>query len=96
MKCLKSALAQTQASLESILFKAKFWARHEQTPLNQRQRFILNGLLDGKLKSSKWAKMAKCSADTAQRDIRDLMEKGILKQEEGGGRSTNYGLLPLL
>lgn len=98
MKCLRSALLQTQASLESALFKAKFWVRHEQTPMNQRQRHMLNRLLDGfegKLKSSKWAKMAKCSADTAQRDIRDLMEKGILRQEEGGGRSTNYGLIPL-
>ena len=58
---------------------------------------MLNKLFDGfkgKLKSSKWAKIAKCSADTALRDIKDLIEKGILQQEEAGGRSTNYELVP--
>ncbi len=73
--------------------KARFWQIHEHTPLNARQRLIINKLLDGfdgKLKSSKWAKIAKCSADTALRDIKDLMEKGILQQEQAGGRSTNY------
>lgn len=79
-----------------ILKKADFWDKNKETILNSRQRLILNKLLDGfegKLKSSKWAKITKCSADTALRDIKDLIEKGILKQEELGGRSTNYELL---
>ena len=63
--------------------------------MNSRQRLILNKLFDGfdgKLKTSKWAKITKCSADTALRDIKDLIDKGILKQEKSGGRSTNYEL----
>jgi Fic family protein len=62
---------------------------------NERQRFVLNKLfdgVDGKLKSSKWAKIAQCSPDTALRDIKDLIDKGILRQEPQGGRSTNYEL----
>jgi len=73
-----------------------FWDNHNETDFNARQRLMLNKLLDGidgKLKSSKWAKMAKCSADTALRDIKDLIEKGIIEQEESGGRSTNYKLV---
>ena len=68
---------------------------HEHTPINERQRLIINKLFDGfegKLQSSKWAKICKCSQDTAIRDIKDLMEKGILQQEQQGGRSTNYEL----
>jgi Fic family protein len=67
--------------------------------MNERQRFMLNKLLDGfegKLKTSKWAKINKCSADTALRDIKDLIEKGVLKQENEGGRSTNYELVEIL
>lgn len=95
LHCLKNALLETEATLKRILRKAEFWKIHENTPLNERQRLILNKLLDGfegKLKSSKWAKIAKCSPDTALRDIKDLMEKGILRQEQQGGRSTNYEL----
>lgn len=93
--CLKNALLQTESTLQRVLRKAEFWKVHEATPLNERQRLVLNKLFDGfdgKLKSSKWAKIAKCSPDTALRDIKDLMEKGILLQEEAGGRSTNYEL----
>lgn len=96
--CLKNALLETGKTLGNVLHKAEFWKRHEHTPLNERQRLVLNRLLDGfdgKLKSSKWAKIAKCSADTALRDIKDLLEKGILRQEEQGGRSTNYELVPV-
>jgi Fic family protein len=96
LSCLKNALLTTEDSLQSILRKTRFWQIHEQTELNARQRMMLNKILDGlegKLKSSKWAKMAKCSADTALRDIKDLMEKGILQQESAGGRSTNYKLV---
>jgi Fic family protein len=95
LMCLKNALLTTQGSLESILRKHEFWKIHEHTELNDRQRKILNKLFedfDGKLKSSKWAKITKCSPDTALRDIKDLMEKGILRMEEQGGRSTNYEL----
>jgi Fic family protein len=93
--CLKHALRTTETTLKKIFRKSEFWKLHEHTALNERQRFILNKLLDGfdgKLKSSKWAKIAKCSTDTALRDIKDLIEKGILQQEQQGGRSTNYEL----
>ncbi len=96
LHCLKNAMLATEATTRSILRKAEFWKMHEQTPLNQRQRLMLNKLLDGfegKLKTSKWAKIAKCSSDTALRDIRDLMDKGILRQTNERGRSTNYELV---
>jgi Fic family protein len=95
LHCLKNALLETENTLQKIVQKAEFWKTHENTLLNGRQRLILNKLFDGfdgKLKSSKWAKIAKCSPDTALRDIKDLMEKGILQQEQQGGRSTNYEL----
>lgn len=95
LQCLKNALLETETTLRKILRKAEFWKIHENTPINERQRLMLNKLLDGfdgKLKSSKWAKIAKCSPDTALRDIKDLMGKGILQQDQQGGRSTNYEL----
>ncbi|MCK9639265.1 MAG: Fic family protein [Prolixibacteraceae bacterium] len=95
LHCLKNALLETETTLRKILRKADFWKIYESTPINERQRLMLNKLLDGfegKLKSSKWAKIAKCSPDTALRDIKDLMEKGILRQDQQGGRSTNYDL----
>lgn len=70
----------------------KFRKKHKSTNINQRQRLVLNKLLDGfegKLPSSKWAKMEKCSTDRALRDIKDLIEKELLRQERGGGRNTN-------
>lgn len=96
LNCLYRALETTEKTMQKVLQKADFWDKHKDTVLNGRQRLMLNKLLDGfdgKLKSSKWAKIAKCSADTALRDIKDLIEKGILKQEESGGRSTNYELI---
>ncbi|MBT7996044.1 MAG: Fic family protein [Bacteroidetes bacterium] len=95
LQCLKNALLETENTMQRTLRKAEFWKIHENTALNERQRLILNKLLDGfegKLKSSKWAKTAKCSPDTALRDIKGLLEKGILQQEKAGGRSTNYEL----
>lgn len=95
LHCLKNSLLTTEATLHKILRKAEFWRIHENTVLNARQRLVLNKLFhgfDGKLKSSKWAKIAKCSPDTALRDIKDLIDKGILRQEQPGGRSTNYEL----
>ncbi len=96
LNCLYRTLISTEETLKRVLYKAEFWDKHKETILNNRQRLMLNKLLDGfdgKLKTSKWAKIAKCSADTALRDIKDLIIKGILKQEESGGRSTNYELI---
>ena len=96
LNCLKNTLLNTEIVLKTVFRKADFWDKHKHTPLNERQRFIINKLFDnfyGKLTSSKWAKMTKISADTALRDIKDLIEKGILKQDEAGGRSTNYELI---
>lgn len=93
--CLKNSLLATENTLQKLLRKTEFWKVYENGSFNERQRFILNKLFDdfeGKLKSSKWAKIAKCSPDTALRDIKDLMDKGILRQEQQGGRSTNYEL----
>ncbi|MGG9970908.1 Fic family protein [Ferruginibacter sp. SUN002] len=93
--CLDRAIDATTENLSTILQKAKFWDKYASTPLNPRQILMLNKLLDGfngKLNTSKWAKIAKTSQDTALRDIQDLMEKGILIKEEGGGRSTSYKL----
>jgi Fic family protein len=95
LNCLYRALESTDVTLKQVLKKTDFWDRNKDTIFNSRQRLILNKLFDGfegKLKSSKWAKITKCSADTALRDIKDLIEKGILKQEVSGGRSTNYEL----
>lgn len=95
LHCLKSALSETENTLRKILRKAEFWKIYSPPPLNERQRLVLSKLLDGfegKLKSSKWAKIAKSSPDTALRDIKDLIEKGILRREQQGGRSTNYEL----
>jgi Fic family protein len=97
--CLERTLLSTDKILQSVLYKADFWSNHSNTALNERQRLVLNKLLDGfdgKLKSSKWAKIAKCSPDTALRDIKDLIEKGILRQEPQGGRSTSYELVDRL
>jgi Fic family protein len=96
LSCLKNALNASDKILRSVLTKAAFWNKHAKTIINERQKLILNKLLDGdfvgKLQSSKYAKICKCSQDTATRDIKDLIEKGILRQEKGGGRNTNYEL----
>jgi Fic family protein len=94
--CLSRAIDGAQDTLAGVLHKARFWENHQTTPLNARQRQILNRLLDGfdgKMSTSKWAKLAKCSQDTAHRDIMDLIEKRILKKDEGGGRSTSYSII---
>jgi Fic family protein len=96
LKCLNGALKSTDSVLTRVLFKADFWRKHINTPINDRQRKLLNKLMDGfdgKLTSSKWAKIAKCSKDSAVRDINDLIDKGILQKEAAGGRSTNYELI---
>jgi Fic family protein len=80
-----------------VLEKARFWDRFAQASLSARQVKVLNRLLDGfegKLTTSKWAKLAECSQDTAYRDIQDLVEQGALRKDLGGGRSTSYSLAP--
>ncbi len=94
--CLERALLNSEEVLKSVLNKARFWEQYRETTLNDRQRLMLNKLLDGfdgKLTSSKWGKMTKTSPDTALRDIQDLINKGVLRKEAGGGRSTNYELV---
>lgn len=96
LKCLKRAIESSDIALKSILQKAKFWKMNESVVFNTRQRKILNLMLDdfyGKLTSSKWAKICKCSQDTANRDINDLLGKNILKRGELSGRSTYYLLV---
>ena len=93
--CLDRALAATDETLALVMRKAKFWERHAITTLNDRQKLMLNKMLDGiegKLTSSKWAKMVKSSSDTAVRDINDLVQKNVLVKEPAGGRSTSYVL----
>ena len=95
LECLINALNETDNILNKVLFKSSFWKENTKTIFNERQIKILNRLLDGldgKLTSSKWAKMNKCSKDTALRDIQDLINKNILQKEAEGGRSTNYEL----
>lgn len=95
LSCLVNALKSTDTILNRVLFKADFWTRHAKTVTNERQKKLLNKILDGfegKLTSSKWAKIARCSKDTAIRDINDLIKKNILKKEDAGGRSTSYEL----
>ena len=96
LHCLKNAMLSTENTTQKIVRKAEFWKLHEHTPINERQRIILNKLFDdfeGKLQTSKWAKIVKTSTDTALRDIKDLVEKGILKQTDEGGRNANYELV---
>lgn len=96
LKCVDSALNATDIIVQKVLAKARFWDSHTSTSINERQRKMINQLFDGfigKLTSSKWAKMTKCSTDTALRDIQDLMVKNILAKEDAGGRSTSYQLV---
>lgn len=98
LQCLDHALEASSETLAGVLKKARFWEKHATTILNQRQQLMLNKLLDGfegKLNTSKWAKITKTSTDTALRDIQDLMNKKVLMKEAGGGRSTGYGLMDI-
>jgi Fic family protein len=95
LACLRRALTATEQTLAKVLVKARFWERYAPLPFNARQQRLLNQLLDGfegKLTSSKWATIAKCSQDTATRDIQALLDQGILVKEAAGGRSTSYRL----
>jgi len=95
LACYDAALSNTNQTLTKVEQKAIFWENSATFDINNRQKLMLNKLLDGfdgKLNSSKWAKIAKCSQDTAGRDINDLVNRGILKKEAAGGRSTSYVL----
>ncbi|HUX31657.1 MAG TPA: hypothetical protein VMV78_13685 [Thiobacillus sp.] len=92
---LHRAVDQAQHTLDAALIKTRFWQRWAATPLNERQVTLLNRQLDsfeGKLTSSKWAAIAKCSPDMALRDINDLLARGVLRKMDAGGRSTGYEL----
>ena len=95
LAALHRAVKQAQFTLDVVLAKARFWQHWATMPLSERQVKLLNKLLDGfegKLTSSKWAAIAKCSADTALRDINDLLARGVLRKADAGGRSTCYEL----
>lgn len=95
LSCYGRALANSQEALKLVLRKARFWENPETGKFNDRQRLMLNKILDGfngKMNSSKWAQITKCSQDTAIRDIQHLMNKKILVKEASGGRSTSYTL----
>jgi Fic family protein len=96
LTCLGRAFSNTEATLGTVLRKARFWEQHSRGTINTRQQLLLNMLLDGfegKLTTAKWAKIAKCSHDTALRDIQDLIDRNILTKDLAGGRSTSYSLL---
>lgn len=96
LDCLGRAISNAEESLSKVLFKAKLWDKINQHPVNERQRFIINRMLEdnfvGHMNTSKYAKLAKCSTDTALRDIQDLISREIFIQNPGGGRSTSYRL----
>lgn len=97
LECLGRAIASAETLLAAVLRKARFWESLSSETLNPRQRAMLNRLLDGfegKLTSSKWAKITKCSPDTALRDITDLIERDILARDAASGRSTSYSFAP--
>ena len=96
LDCLKRAITNAEDELNVVLFKAQLWEKINQQPVNMRQRSVINRMLEydfqGYINTSKYAKLAKCSPDTALRDIQDLKGRGIFIQNPGGGRSTSYRL----
>lgn len=95
LHCLMTALLTSESMLEKVIRKHRFWSKQANVTFNARLTKLLHRLLNGftgKLTTAKWAKIAKCSSDTALRDVQDLMHKNILRKAEGGGRSTNYFL----
>lgn len=93
--CLGRAIESSDERLAKVLNKARLWQRLQEHPVNKRQRLVINRMLngwEGFLTTSKYAKLAKCSTDTALRDIRELLDRGVLVLNAGGGRSTSYRL----
>jgi Fic family protein len=96
IECFSRALDTAEQVCARVLRKADFWQRHALTVLNERQRKVLNRYLDGiegNLTARKWAAMAKCSMATAQRDIKDLVDRGLLIRNEGGSKNTSYAII---
>ena len=96
LACFTRAVAGAEADSAGVLRKADFWRRHETVAMSARQRAILNGYLDGfegNLTARKWAVLAKCSPASAQRDIADLVDKGVLRRNPGGSKNTSYGVV---
>lgn len=98
LECLDRAIKGADETLTGVLNKAAFWDAHKSKAMNERQQYVINLMLgdfEGRLTSSKWAKLTKCSQDTALRDINDLVEKGVIEKGKYSGRSTYYGLKPM-
>ena len=98
LACLTRAIAGAHAGLTGVIGKARYWEKLRELPLNDRQRLVINRLLEGfegKLTTSKWAALTKSSNDTALRDIQQLVERGVLVRNPAGGRSTSYSLAAL-
>ena len=96
--CLSRAIEGAQAALSGVIEKARYWEKLRDVPLNERQRLVINRLLEGfegKLTTSKWAALTKSSNDTALRDIQQLVERGVLVRDAAGGRSTSYSLVAM-
>src|SRR5437660_10939020 len=96
LDCIDRAIEGTETTLADVFRKARFWERNAGKQINDRQRLMLNKLMDGfegKLTSSKWAKLTKSSQDTAHRDIQSLIDQGLVAKDPGGGRSTSYSLV---
>ena len=96
LNCMERSLQNSDKILSSVLKKAKFWEIHANQTFSERQRKLINRLLDGfegNMTSSRWANIGKCSQDSAARDIQDLIKMKIIKKNQGGGRSTSYSLL---
>jgi Fic family protein len=95
LQCLHKSVNAASLQLNEVMHRSRFWQQHQYTPLNVRQTLMVNKRTDGfrgKLTTAKWAKMCKCSHDTALRDVNDLVSKGVLRKEDSGGRSTSYTL----
>ena len=98
LDCLDRAFDSADTILGNVLRKARFWKKHANQSFNERQRAMIDRLFEGfegKLNTSKWAKLTKSSQDTALRDIDDLVEKGVFAKDAAGGRSTSYSLVEL-
>ena len=99
VECVSKAIEAAETGCADVLRKAAFWQRHTGLVLNERQRKVLNRMLDGfegKLTARKWAALAKCSMPTAQRDIKELIDRGVLIRNEGGSKNTSYSLTPVI
>jgi Fic family protein len=96
--CLTRAIEGAQTALSAVIIKSRYWEKLRDVPLNDRQRLVINRMLEGfegKLTTSKWAALTKSSTDTALRDIQQLVERGVLVRGQAGGRSTSYTLAGL-